>query len=229
MIYILEDDDEIREIECYALKNSGFEVEGFSMPSKFREQVKAEVPELVLLDIMLPGDDGLAILKELKTDINTAAVPVILVTARSTELDTVKGFDTGADDYISKPFGVMELVSRVKARIPKHQNIKKNPEDNNSIYEFEGIRLNDEQHVVTAENNQIELTYKEYELLKLLLSVPGKAFGREYIMEKIWGYDYEGNSRTLDMHIKTLRQKLGKKGSLIQTVRNVGFKIDNNN
>lgn len=220
LIYILEDDDDIRELEAYALRNSNFEVEGFSCASEFYKSLGNALPDLILIDIMLPGENGLSVLKKLREKTATARIPVIMVTAKTTELDTVRGLDLGADDYICKPFGIMELVSRVKARLRRYT------ESDSASCSLDGIVLSNEQHTVIADGVKCELTYKEFELLKLLMSRPGKVYSRNYIMDTIWGYDYEGSSRTLDMHIKTLRQKLGNKGSMIKTIRNVGFKIE---
>ena len=220
-IYIVEDDKEIQELEQYALESSGFQVESFSSGPAFWSALSRGVPDLILLDIMLPGEDGLTILRRLRTQAETRSTPVILVTAKSSELDTVRGLDLGADDYLSKPFGIMELISRVKARL------RSAPTAQTPVrYSYEGLTLSEEKHQVTVDGTPVELTYKEFELLKLLLSAPGKAFTRDVIMEKIWGYNYELSSRTLDMHIKTLRHKLGPKGNLVQTIRNVGFKLE---
>ena len=220
-IYIVEDDKEIRELEQYALESSGFQVEGFERAAPFYTAVAKALPDLVLLDIMLPGEDGLTILRRLRTRTETRDIPVILVTAKSSELDTVRGLDLGADDYLAKPFGIMELISRVKARL------RCSPSAHPPVqYQYGGILLSEEKHQVTVDDLPVELTYKEFELLKLLLSAPGTAFTRDVIMERIWGYNYELSSRTLDMHVKTLRQKLGAKGAMIQTIRNVGFKLE---
>lgn len=219
MIYIIEDDQDIREMETYALKNSGFEVEAFSESGSFYEACRKSLPSLVLLDIMLPGEDGLAILKNLRQGDDTKDIPVIMVTAKSTEIDKVKGLDSGADDYITKPFGVMELVSRAKAllrRCPKNSEQK--------VLSFQGIVIDDDKHTVTVDGKECKLTFKEYELLKYFLQNKGIALSRERLIEQVWGYDFEGESRTVDMHIKTLRQKLGSTGSIIKTVRNVGYK-----
>ena len=219
MIYIIEDDQDIREMETYALKNSGFEVEAFSESGSFYEACRKSLPSLVLLDIMLPGEDGLAILKKLRQGDDTKDIPVIMVTAKSTEIDKVKGLDSGADDYITKPFGVMELVSRAKAllrRCPKNSEQK--------VLSFQGIVIDDDKHTVTVDGRECKLTFKEYELLKYFLQNKGIALSRERLIEQVWGYDFEGESRTVDMHIKTLRQKLGSAGSIIKTVRNVGYK-----
>lgn len=220
-IYIVEDDAEIRGLEQYALESSGYEVVVFESAPGFYSAIRHSIPDLVLLDIMLPGEDGLQILRKIKTQPETREVPVILVTAKSSELDTVKGLDLGADDYIAKPFGIMELISRVKARLRKSTHNKALAE-----YQYEGIFLSEDKRMVTVDGQAIELTYKEFELLKLLLSAPGNAFTRDLIMERVWGYNYELSSRTLDMHVKTLRQKLGDKGAMIHTIRNVGFKLD---
>ncbi len=219
-IYTLEDDTDIRELEQYALESSGYQVEGFGSAAPFYAALQRTIPDLILLDIMLPGEDGLTVLRKLRTRPETRTTPVILVTAKSSELDTVRGLDMGADDYISKPFGIMELISRVKARL--RSATAAGP----SEYEYGGIVLSDEKHTVTVDGNPVELTYKEFELLKLLMSAPGNAFTRDIIMERVWGYNYELSSRTLDMHVKTLRQKLGAKSAMIQTIRNVGFRLE---
>ena len=219
MIYIIEDDSDIREMETYALKNSGYEVNSFEDSTEFWKTIKKQLPKLVILDIMLPKEDGLSILKKLKNDENTRTVPVIMVTAKTSELDKVKGLDMGADDYVSKPFGVMELVSRVKAVLRRYKH-----EDTKRVIEYNNIRLDDNKHSVTVDSEPCILTFKEYELLKYLLVNKGMALSREKLIEAVWGYDFEGESRTVDMHIKTLRQKLGDAGSVISTVRNVGYK-----
>ncbi len=217
-IYIVEDDPEIRELESYALKSSGYETVEFAEGSSFFNALHREKPDLVLLDVMLPGEDGLSILKRLRSQSDTMRLPVILVTARSTELDTVRGLDLGADDYIAKPFGIMELVSRVRART---RNLTRDTDR----YANGDIVLDTASRSVTVGGAPCELTYKEYELLSLLIQNAGRVLTREQIMDRIWGYDYGGSSRTLDMHIKTLRQKLGNSGSRIHTVRNVGYRL----
>lgn len=217
-IYIVEDNQEIRELEQYALEASGFQVESFPSAEPFYHALSRGTPDLILLDIMLPGEDGLSVLRNLRTRSETREIPILLVTAKNSEMDTVRGLDLGADDYIAKPFGIMELISRVKARL---RNAGKTTGD----YSYSGISLSDERHQVLVDGSPIELTFKEFGLLRMLLSAPGTVFTRDILMEKIWGYDYELSSRTLDMHIKTLRQKLGEKGALIQTVRNVGYKL----
>ena len=221
MIYFLEDDNSIRELVVYTMNSTGFEAVGFGKPGEFWAAMERETPSLVLLDIMLPDEDGLQILKKLRLNHKTVLVPVIMVTAKTTELDKVKGLDLGADDYLSKPFGVMELISRVKALLRRSASIQKKEE-----YEFEDIILNDSKHEVHTAQGKCDLTYKEYELLKYLIMNEGIVLTRDRLMEEIWGMDFTGESRTLDMHIKTLRQKLGPSGKLIQTVRNVGYSLN---
>lgn len=219
LIYVVEDDKSIQEIESYALTNVGYRVEGFETAEGFRHALQKELPDLVLLDIMLPDEDGLSIVKRLRADKETVMIPIILVTAKTTEIDKVKGLDIGADDYLTKPFGVMELISRIKALLRRSERT----EEKEKIISFGCISLNREKHRVTVNEKPCELTYKEYELLKLLLTNAGVVTTREVILDRIWGTDFEGESRTLDMHIKTLRQKLGPGGTLIKTVRNVGY------
>lgn len=221
MIYIVEDDKNIQEIEMFALKNAGYEVEGFETAKDFYQALDTQVPELILLDIMLPDEDGLKVLQKLRLNKSTVLIPVIMVTAKTTELDKVKGLDMGADDYLTKPFGVMELISRVKALLRRSASIQKK-----EVYEFEDIRLDDSRHEVQTSKGICDLTYKEYELLKYLIINEGLVLTRDRLMEEIWGTDFAGESRTLDMHIKTLRQKLGDSGKLIQTVRNVGYSLN---
>ncbi len=221
MIYVVEDDKNIQEIECFALKNAGYEAVGFDMAKDFYQALDKKLPELILLDIMLPDEDGLQVLRKLRMNKTTVLIPVIMVTAKTTEIDKVKGLDMGADDYLTKPFGVMELISRVKALLRRSVSVRQK-----EVYEFEDICLNDSRHEVYAGQNKCDLTYKEYELLKYLLVNAGLVLTRDRIMEEIWGTDFTGESRTLDMHIKTLRQKLGASGKLIQTVRNVGYSLN---
>lgn len=224
MIYIVEDDIEVREMETYALKSSGFDVMAFECGKVMDEQVKTKVPDLFILDIMLPGEDGLNILKRLRVQENTKGIPVIMLTAKGTELDKVKGLDLGADDYIAKPFGVLEFISRVRAVLRRSErSSSENAEALNLA--LGGVTLDDQRRSVTVGGIAVELTFKEYELLKLLMSRPGTVFSRQQILEKIWGVDFDMDTRTVDMHIKTLRQKLGVQGSIIQTVRNVGYKV----
>ena len=219
MIYIVEDDANIRELESYALQSSGFSTACFENSESFFDACSAGLPELVLLDIMLPNEDGLSILKKMRSHPDLKQVPVIMVTAKTSELDKVKGLDSGADDYMTKPFGVMELISRVKALLRRAAPQKQD------ILSAGGVTVDDSKHLVTAGGEVRELTYKEYELLKFLMVNRGIVLSRDKIMERVWGFEYEGESRTVDMHIKTLRQKLGESGALIKTVRNVGYKF----
>lgn len=223
MIYIVEDNSEIREMEAYALKSSGFEVNAFDCGKSLDEAIKTHIPDLFVLDIMLPGEDGLSILKRLRTQKSTSNVPVIMLTAKSSELDKVKGLDLGADDYIAKPFGVLEFVSRVKALLRRSGMVNVEAAEP-KIISLGDVSLDEAKHVVTAGSENVELTYKEYELLKLLVSHPGLVYSRQQLLEKIWGIDFKMDTRTVDMHVKTLRQKLGERGAIIQTVRNVGYK-----
>lgn len=220
MIYIVEDDNDIREMETYALKNSGYEVMAFAESTGFYKACKNQIPSLILLDVMLPKEDGLSILKKIRANEKLENVPVIMVTAKTSELDKVKGLDMGADDYITKPFGIMELVSRVKAMLRRCER-----KESNVLLEYKSIVIDDYKHKVTVNGEDCMLTYKEYELLKYLIANQEIALSREKLLEKVWGYDFEGESRTVDMHIKTLRQKLGDEGSLIKTVRHVGYKV----
>ena len=224
MIYIVEDDIEVREMETYALKSSGFDVMAFECGKVMDEQVKTRVPDLFILDIMLPGEDGLNILKRLRVQENTKDIPVIMLTAKGTELDKVKGLDLGADDYIAKPFGVLEFISRVRAVLRRSERSSSEITEALNLV-LGGVTLDDQRRSVTVGGIAVELTFKEYELLKLLMSRPGTVFSRQQILEKIWGVDFDIDTRTVDMHIKTLRQKLGVQGSIVQTVRNVGYKV----
>ena len=220
-IYIVEDDKNIREIEMFALKNSGYAVEEFENAKSFFSRSAEKVPDLVLLDIMLPDMDGLEIVKKLRSRPDTVRVPIILVTAKTTELDKVKGLDIGADDYLTKPFGVMELISRVKALLRRSRALQ---DDKQMV--LGDITLDSERREVHVGGELCELTFKEFELLKLLMVNAGIVLHRDTIMSDVRGTDYEGESRTLDMHIKTLRQKLGEAGNMIKTVRNVGYKME---
>ena len=220
-IYIVEDDKNIREIEMFALKNSGYAVEEFENAKSFFSKTAEKVPDLVLLDIMLPDMDGLEIVKKLRSRPDTVRIPIILVTAKTTELDKVKGLDIGADDYLTKPFGVMELISRVKALLRRSRALQ----DDKQLV-IGDITLDSERREVHVGGELCELTFKEFELLKLLMVNAGIVLHRDTIMSDVWGTDYEGETRTLDMHIKTLRQKLGEAGNMIKTVRNVGYKME---
>lgn len=224
LVYIVEDDADIAEIEGLALKNSGFQVEKFVNAKNFFQALNESLPDLILLDIMLPGEDGLSILKKIRNVPQTRHIPIILVTAKGTELDKVKGLDQGADDYLAKPFGVMELISRVKALLRRSSGMA-----DMERLTFAGVALDMKKHEAFSDGEKIELTYKEFELLRYLMQNAGSVLSRDAIMERVWGADYEGESRTLDMHIKTLRQKLGEAGGLIKTVRNVGYCLGGKN
>lgn len=220
-IYCVEDDENIRELIVYALKNSGFDVKGFEDSKGLYLGIDESLPDLILLDIMLPGEDGLSILKNLRSKASTESIPIIMITAKTSEYDKVMGLDMGADDYIVKPFGIMELISRVKALL---RRVNKNTPIRN-IISLKDITLNYDKRLVTVDGSIIQLTYKEFELLYYLLKNQNIVLTRENILNEIWGYDFEGETRTVDVHIGTLRQKLGQSGSLIQTIRNVGYKI----
>jgi len=220
LIYIVEDDKSIQEIEVFALSGAGFTVEGFDNAGSFLDAVKNKLPDLILLDVMLPDEDGLSVLKDLRAKKETATLPIILVTAKGAEIDKVKGLDYGADDYITKPFGVMELISRVKAMLRRSMAQDKGEEKELTVG---CVTLNRETHSVKVSGEGVELTYKEFELLKLLMMNARIVTTREVILDRVWGTDYEGESRTLDMHIKTLRQKLKGAAGMIKTVRNVGY------
>ena len=223
MIWCVEDDPSIREIEVYALHSTGLEARGFADGAEFWEALEKERPELVILDVMLPGEDGVAILKRLRADERYRDIPVIMATARSTEFDKVQSLDLGADDYITKPFGMMEMVSRVKAVLRRSQ-----PKQTAALLKLDGLTLDENQHTVTIDGQRITLTYKEYELLRLFLSHPGMAFSREQLLQTVWNTDYAVETRTVDMHIRTLRQKLGDYGRYIETIRGVGYRLEGN-
>ena len=221
LIYIVEDDKNIREIETFALKNSGYQIRDFECAAQFYAKMEEKLPNLILLDVMLPDEDGLNIVKKIRSNPESRKIPVILVTAKTTELDKVKGLDMGADDYLTKPFGVMELISRVKALLRRCEGA-----EDEKFYSVGNLLLDVVKHSVSVEGESVELTFKEYELLRLLMQNAGIVTSREAIMERVWGTDFEGESRTLDMHIKTLRQKLGSAGTMIKTIRNVGYIIE---
>lgn len=220
MIYFIEDDNSINEAILYSLKNSGFDVRGFDRPSAFWRAMNEKTPDLVLLDIMLPEEDGLTILRKLRNDIETAKLPIIMVTAKDAEYDKIIGLDSGADDYMTKPFSMLELVSRIKALL---RRTTKSP--NNEVITIGPLSVNSEKHIVTAGGNNINLTYKEYQLLLLLMQNRGVVFSREKLLNKIWGYEFDGENRTVDVHIRTLRTKLGECGNMIETIRGFGYKI----
>ena len=219
MIWCVEDDTSIREIELYALTSTGFEARGFEDGSAFWAALQTEKPELVLLDVMLPGEDGVTLLKRMKNVPALRDIPVIMATAKGAEYDKIQSLDLGADDYLVKPFGVMEMVSRVKAVLRRCK-----PREAAHILTDGGLSLDLDQRTVMAEGQRVQLTYKEFELLRLFLSHPGMAFSREQLFTQVWNMTYMDDSRTLDMHIRTLRQKLGDYGKQVETVRNVGYR-----
>ena len=216
LVYIVEDDENIREIESYSLTKNGFEVREFSDGENLLNECLDSRPNLIILDIMLPGKDGLSLLKDLRENKDLSTIPIMLISAKSSEIDKVKGLDMGADDYLTKPFGTMELVSRVNALLRRFKN------DEKSDCSYREISIDDAKRSVTAFGKSIDLTFKEYELLKYFIANSQKALSRDKLLEAVWGYDFAGESRTVDMHIKTLRQKLGDAGAYIITVRNVG-------
>ena len=220
LIYIVEDDESIREIEEFALMNAGHKVVGFPDAKSFYKKMEDVFPDLILLDVMLPDESGYDIVRKIRKNADVKRVPVIMVTAKTTELDLVRGLEDGADDYIKKPFSVMELITRVKALLRRTE-----PPEIKTL-SLDGLTINNEKREVRVDDEIVELTFKEYELLQLLLINKGMVMSRDTIMDHIWGISYEGESRTLDMHIKTLRQKLGDYGSRIRTVRNVGYVIE---
>ena len=221
MIWCVEDDAGIRDIEMYALNAAGFETCGFEDGAACWEALKREKPELIVLDVMLPGMDGVEILSRMKKSIEYNSIPVILATAKGQEYDRIHGLDLGADDYIVKPFSVMEMVSRVKAVLRRTQ-----PQQTAKLLQTGGLTINLDEHTVFVDGKRVRLTYKEFELLHLFLSHPGIAFTRDQLFNEIWGIDYMGETRTVDVHIRTLRQKLGAYGSLIETVRGVGYRLE---
>lgn len=220
LIYIVEDDESIREIESIALKNSNYIVSAFENAKEFYKKLDELVPDLILLDVMLPDESGYDIVRKLRKRPATQDIPIILVTAKTTEMDMIKGLDGGADDYIKKPFSIMELITRVKALL--RRTAKEEPK----LLKLDDLVIDHERHVVTVNNEPVDLTYKEYELLRLLMGSQGIVMTRDVIMRSVWDTDFEGETRTVDMHIKTLRHKLGDYGSRIKTVRNVGYVIE---
>ena len=220
MIYLLEDDASIRDFVIYTLNSQGMEARGFELPSTFWKAMEQELPSLLLLDIMLPEEDGLSILKKLRGAPRTARLPVILLTAKSTEYDKVLGLDGGADDYVAKPFGMMELLSRIRALLRRTE-----PEPEEEVLTRGTLRVVPAKHTVQADGRPVTLTQKEFELLCLLLRNPGTVFSREQLISQVWGYEFTGETRTVDVHIRTLRQKLGKCGECVETVRGYGYKI----
>ncbi len=222
MIFCVEDDNNIRELVVYTLETTGFKARGFEDGSRFLEALALDTPELILLDIMLPGEDGISLLKQLKASVKTRDIPVIMVTAKGTEYDKVKGLDLGADDYVTKPFGMMELVSRVKAVLRRSRKNAVNVEDKIALGR---IIMDVKKHEVSSDGTVVTLTLKEFELLKRMMKNPDIVLTRDQLLEDIWGYDFDGETRTVDVHVRTLRQKLGDAGEQIQTVRGVGYRI----
>ena len=221
MIWCVEDDPAIREIEVYALNSTGLDSRGFENGTQLWQALEGETPGLILLDVMLPGEDGVTILQRLRADERYRDIPVIMATARGTEFDKVQSLDLGADDYITKPFGMMEMVSRVKAVLRRTQ-----PRQSAALLKLGGLTLDENQHTVAINGQRVVLTFKEYELLRLFLSHPGMAFSRDQLLQTVWNTDYAVETRTVDMHIRTLRQKLGAYGSCIETIRGVGYRLE---
>lgn len=219
LIFCVEDDDSIRELICYALKSGGYQAQGFSSSAALWHRMATEKPDLLVLDIMLPGEDGLHILQRLKEDASTRSVPVIMLTAKTSELDKVAGLDAGADDYITKPFSVLELLSRIRAVL------RRTAPSDAEVLSCGPVTIDPLRRTVTSDGNPVELTYKEFELLCYMMRNCDIVLSRTRLMENVWGFDFEGESRTVDMHIKTLRQKIGAGGSIIKTVRGVGYKV----
>lgn len=224
-VYCVEDDSSIRELIIYTLNASGFFAKGFDCADSFFEALKECVPELVLLDIMLPDTDGMEILRILRSNDKTASIPVILLTAKSDRIDKIKGLDSGADDYITKPFDILELISRIRAVLRRSE---KTSEKSSASLSCGSISIDTVCHKIYASNKEIALTYKEYELLKYLITNKNAVITRNTLMNKVWGIDFEGETRTVDVHIRTLRQKLGEAGAIIETVRNVGYRVTDN-
>ena len=224
MIWCVEDDSSIRDIEVYALSSTGFEARGFADGDSLWNALQSEKPDLIVLDVMLPGKDGVTLLKLMKSSEEFRNIPVIMATAKGSEYDKIQSLDLGADDYLVKPFGIMEMVSRVKAVLRRCKPMKETKR-----LQLAGLVLNPEEHTVTIDGERVVLTYKEYELLRLFLSQPGIAFTREQLLSSVWNTEYLGETRTVDMHIRTLRQKLGEYGNIIETVRNVGYRLEAKN
>lgn len=222
LVYIVEDDENIRELISYALNNNGFKAQGFPDAEALYNELEKYKPDIFILDIMLEGDNGYQILKKLKDKEDTRDIPVMMLTAKTSEIDKVKGLDMGADDYVTKPFGVMELISRIKAILRRR---KREDGDNLGIVNFNIITMDLKKRKVYVKDKEVKLTYKEYELLYFMIMNKEVVLSRDRLMDEIWGYDYYGESRTVDVHIRTLRQKIGEASDLIKTVRNVGYKI----
>ena len=220
MIWCVDDDNAIRDVEVYALKSTGFETRGFADGKSMFEALKSGKPDLIILDIMLPGEDGTEILKKLRSNHETKKIPVIMATAKGTEFDKVRSLDSGADDYLVKPFGVMEMISRVKAVLRRSSDVEE------KFLSLSGISMNLEKRIVTVDGERCSLTYKEFELLRLFLSHVGTVFSRDRLLSEVWGTEFYGETRTVDVHINTLRQKLGPYGSMIKTVVNIGYRME---
>lgn len=221
MIWCVEDDAAIRDIEIYALQATGYEAEGFCDGTSFWEELQHRQPELIVLDVMLPGIDGVELLKRMRADVRFSDLPIIMATARGTEFEKIQSLDLGADDYVVKPFGVMELTSRIRAVLRRCRR-----DETAGLLQVGKLVLNPQEHTVSVDGKRISLTYKEYELLRVFLSSPGTALTREQLFHEVWGENFAGETRTLDMHIRTLRQKLGEYGKYIETVRNVGYRLE---
>ena len=221
MIHVVEDDDGVRELELYALRQAGFEAEGFCSTAAFRSALLKTTPKLVLLDVMLPGEDGVSLLQSLRRDSRTRRLPVILVTAKGAEMDKVRGLDAGADDYLSKPFGIMELLARVRALLRRSEEATPPP-----VLSVGTLALDRDRHLVSADGEKVELTHMEFELIAFLMAHVGKAVTREVLLDDVWGLGFAGDTRTVDVHIRSLRQKLKTCGNMIQTVRGVGYKLE---
>lgn len=221
MIFCVDDDNTIRDIEVYALEQTGFQAKGFADGPSMLEAIKHEKPRLIVLDIMMPGMDGVEVLKKLRSDAATRKIPVIMATAKGSEMDKIQGLDLGADDYLVKPFGVMEMISRIKAVLRRCE-----PESVEGVLRLGEIELSEKEHRVTVRGENVALTNKEFELLKTFMKNPGQVFSRDRLLSEIWGMDYQGETRTVDVHIKTLRQKLGEAGKLVETVIGVGYRLE---
>lgn len=221
MIYLLEDDDSIRKLVVYALESAGFDAKGFECPSSFWKALARQNPDLILLDIMLPEEDGLSVLKKLRSASATRSTPVIMLTAKNTEYDKVIGLDNGADDFITKPFGMMELVARVRALLRRSAPIQ----NTSTMYQHGELTVSPDKHRVKVSGNEVQLTYKEFEILCVLLENEGVVMTRDMLMDRVWGSEFDGENRTVDVHIRTLRSKLGDAGKYIETVRGIGYKI----
>ena len=221
MIYCVEDDESIRDIEVYTLCSTGFEARGFSDGRAFFEALEDELPDLVILDVMLPGEDGVSLLKRIKASPATRDLPVIMATAKGMEYDKISSLDLGADDYLVKPFGMMEMVARVKAVLRRSA-----PKRESQTLKYASFEMNPDEHTVTVRGKRVELTLKEFEMLRLFLTRPGMVFTRDRLLSDVWGVDYDGETRTVDVHIRSLRQKLGSDGEMIQTVRGVGYRLE---